>query len=70
MPPGWRWSTVPRILARDPQCKLALPGCTHVSTEVHHLRPGDERDSALAGVCSPCHKIITRAQALDARGYG
>ena len=70
MPPGWRSSTRPRILARDPSCKLALVGCTITSTEVHHAIPGRDDDAALIGVCHSCHAIVTRLQSLDARGIG
>jgi hypothetical protein len=68
MPPGWRASTVPRILARDPSCRLAYPGCLGASTEVHHLVPFTDADWALAGVCRACHMTETQRQAAAARG--
>ena len=64
MPPGWP-ATRRRILARDGhRCRA----CGSVATEVHHLRPGIEADASLVSLCHPCHAVITRAQALAARG--
>lgn len=64
-----------RVLRRDPECRLAIPGvCTTTSTEVDHIvghadalaagwDPSDIDDEANAqGVCSPCHRIKTRAE--------
>jgi hypothetical protein len=65
MPRGWA-RTRARILRRDPTCRLCLAA---PSTEVHHLLgPGFEADHQLAGVCHPCHRRVTTAQALAARG--
>ena len=66
MPAGWSSRTVPRILRRDPVCRLGYPGCLGAATEVHHLTPGVEDEAALAGVCSFCHNIETQRQAAAA----
>lgn len=54
------------ILARDPQCRLALAGCTGTSTEADHVLPrflgGEDTMRNGRGVCSHCHAIQTRAQ--------
>jgi 5-methylcytosine-specific restriction endonuclease McrA len=63
MPPGWA-VTRARILARDPICRRCHQ---RASAEVHHLEPGREDDSALAGVCRACHVIETARQSADAR---
>lgn len=63
MPPGWQ-ATRRRILARDPVCRAC--GLAP-STEVHHTDPPAEDDGHLAGLCSPCHLAISKAQAAEAR---
>lgn len=66
LPKGWAARIRPRILRRDPRCRLAFRGiCTGKSTEVHHTgEPDDHRDEVLMGVCHECHAHQT---ALDAR---
>ena len=64
MPPGWP-ATRARILSRDGHTCRA---CGAPATEVHHLRPGAEADATLVSLCHPCHALISRAQALAARG--
>lgn len=49
-----------RILARWPQCGLAIPGrCTGKSTQVDHVIDaedgGSDDDENLRGACEPCH---------------
>lgn len=64
LPPDWN-QTRERILQRDPICTEchAAP-----ASEVHHTGgKHDHRDEMLAGVCSPCHKRETAAQAARAR---
>jgi hypothetical protein len=63
MPPGWD-ATRARILARDGH---ACRDCGAPATEVHHERPGVERDDLLVSLCSPCHLARTLAQAQAAR---
>jgi 5-methylcytosine-specific restriction endonuclease McrA len=66
MPPGWA-RTRRRILARDGhRCRA----CGGLATEVHHTIPGTEADDTLVSLCHPCHRVITAAQALAARGLG
>jgi 5-methylcytosine-specific restriction protein A len=69
LPANWRTVIRPRILARDPLCRLQLPGiCTGVSTEVDHRIPGDDHsDANLWGVCTPCHAHKTKGEAAQAR---
>lgn len=75
MSQGWRRSPLPndwprrraRILKRDERCRLALPGCTIVSTEVDHIDQHDDHtDANLRGVCSSCHHQHTEQQRQDA----
>jgi 5-methylcytosine-specific restriction enzyme A len=69
LPPEWKRHTRPRILARDPWCRLAYPNvCTGRSTEVDHIGDRyDHTDPNLRGVCPPCHKARTQQQAQAAR---
>lgn len=63
LPRGWSTSIVPRILRRDPTCRIGGPQCTTQSTEVDHVTRGDDhRGENLAGVCSPCHAAKTKAE--------
>jgi 5-methylcytosine-specific restriction protein A len=69
LPPGWSSRIVPRILARDELCTLALV-CNglSLSREVHHVgSPDDHSDANLAGTCKACHTVATQRQAADAR---
>lgn len=71
MPRGWD-RTRQRILKRDPICRLQYPGiCSVISTEVDHIVRGyGDIDSNLEGVCGPCHKTKTQAEARQARQRG
>lgn len=77
LPPDWK-RIVKRILRRDPLCICRgeaegcdlHPGrpCGAASTEVDHLRRGDDHDdSNLGGKCSRCHRKKTLLEALAAR---
>lgn len=67
LPPGWA-KTRRRILTRDPDCTLQLPGCTGPSTEVDHIGDKDlHEDGNLRGACHPCHARITAQQAAAGR---
>lgn len=67
LPPDWSRRRR-RILRRDPTCQLLFDCCTTVSTEVDHKDRGDDhRDRNLQGVCGPCHKRKTAAEAAEAR---
>lgn len=64
LPTGWSSTIQPRILTRDPHCRIHLPGCTLISTEVHHAGDRDDHsDDSLMGVCHHCHSKVTQAQA-------
>ena len=68
LPRNWSSSIVPRVLERDRQCQLGLPGCTRIATEVDHKGAStDHRLSMLRGVCHPCHAKRTAQQAADAK---
>ena len=63
LPPAW--PTLRRsILKRDPLCRLSFADiCTTVSTEVDHIKAGDDHTPGnLQGVCAPCHKRKTAAE--------
>lgn len=52
-----------RILRRDPTCRIAGPHCTGPSTEVDHVRRGDDHhDANLQGACSTCHQAKTLSE--------
>lgn len=60
------------ILARDPICYLAYPGCTGTSTEEDHVIPlhqgGDRWSySNRRGACHHCHAIKTQRESAQAR---
>jgi 5-methylcytosine-specific restriction protein A len=45
-----------RVLRQQPTCRLAYDCCTTVSTQVDHVRAGDDhRYINLQGACAPCH---------------
>lgn len=68
LPSDWRKIRA-RILRRDPLCRIADPHlCTGRSTEVDHIgAPDNHHPDNLRGVCTPCHKARTQAQAQAAR---
>lgn len=56
LPSNWFSSARPHILRRDPMCKLQYQGCLGVSTEVDHVKRGDDHSPQnLQGVCKRCH---------------
>ena len=56
------------ILKRDPRCTLHLDVCTTRSEQVDHINdPADHRPENLRGVCEPCHRKRTHAQAAEGR---
>ncbi len=67
LPPGWA-KIRRRILDRDPDCTLELPGCSGQSTEVDHIGANDDHaDSTRRGACHPCHTRRTAQQAAAGR---
>ena len=69
LPPHWR-AIRAQILARDPHCRIAGPGCQITSIEVDHViprnawpkgKPGCHAPSNLRGVCRVCHNARTKA---------
>lgn len=51
------------VVAEEPRCQLALPGCTGTSVTADHIKPyashpelGMER-SNLRGACQPCNLL-------------
>src|SRR5690349_6694228 len=56
LPPDWDRVIRPRILHRDPACKLHTHCWGAPSTEVDHIGdPSDHSDDNLRGVCQRCH---------------
>lgn len=51
----------PIVLARDPLCRLGLPGCTGRSTTVDHVisiaRGGSNDLDNLVGACAHCNQL-------------
>jgi len=67
LPPGWKTRIVPRILRRDPRCRLRTHCWGAKSTEVDHIDdPADHSDANLRGVCSRCHAHRTGQQGAAA----
>lgn len=67
LPSNWR-TIHHRILRRDPHCRLHLPGCTLISTEVDHINDRDDHsDENLQGACHSCHAHKTAAEAAAGR---
>lgn len=69
--PRWRRLRA-RILQRDPTCRRIRDGrpCGAPSTEVDHVTPVSEggdpwAEGNLMGVCEPCHKAKSAAEASD-----
>lgn len=60
-----------QVLHEEPTCRLGLPGCTYVSTEVDHIqsrkRGGSDVRSNLQGTCMSCHQKKTRGEAVLGR---
>src|SRR4051812_11242359 len=69
LPADWARVTRPRILARDPVCKLRTDCWGAKSTEVDHgdAGPDDHSDANLRGVCTACHARRTGQQGAAAR---
>lgn len=64
LPPNWRTIRT-RILRRDQHtCRLRLPGCTELATQVDHIQPGDDHSpDNLRASCAHCNaraNIATR----------
>src|SRR4051794_7716949 len=63
LPPDWDRVIRPRILKRDPTCKLRTHCWGAKSTEVDHIgNAGDHGDDNLQGVCTKCHASKTGTQ--------
>ena len=69
-PKDWK-RIAARIKRRDPQCRIAGPRCTKVSTEVDHVIPvfegGTHDDDNLQGACHACHAEKTARESARAR---
>ncbi|MEU2514322.1 HNH endonuclease signature motif containing protein [Streptomyces syringium] len=64
--PG-NWSVIrARILARDPLCRICA---VRRSTQVDHIKAmtDDHRETALQGVCYPCHAQKSAAEGAAGR---
>ncbi|GGK89311.1 hypothetical protein GCM10012284_24110 [Mangrovihabitans endophyticus] len=68
LPPDWASEVRPRILARDPRCRLRTHCWGARSVEVDHgdLGPDDHSDANLRGVCARCHAHRTGQQGASA----
>jgi 5-methylcytosine-specific restriction enzyme A len=57
-----------QVLREDPRCRLGLPGCTVVSTQVDHILPrsagGSDVRENLRGVCVSCHRRKTHEESV------
>ena len=56
-----------KYLSEHPNCMASLPGCTRVSTEVHHMKGRGKYLLDIAtwlSVCRNCHDIIELNPAL------
>jgi 5-methylcytosine-specific restriction enzyme A len=68
LPADWFTVIRPHILARDPICKLRYHGCTGKSTQVDHIRRGDDHSyTNLQGVCAHCHAIKSAREGRQAQ---
>lgn len=67
LPSSGRWAKRRRyILNRDPVCKVCAD---NLSTQVDHIINNDNHSPEnLQGICEPCHKAKTQAEAARARG--
>jgi 5-methylcytosine-specific restriction protein A len=65
LPPDWNSVIRPRILRRDPICRICHE---RLSTQVDHRRRGnDHRDGNLQGICDPCHSAKSSREGNDAQ---
>jgi 5-methylcytosine-specific restriction protein A len=57
-----------QVLCEEPRCRLGLPGCTVVSTEVDHILPrsagGSDVRENLRGACAACHRRKTHEESV------
>jgi 5-methylcytosine-specific restriction enzyme A len=69
LPPEWRPTIRPRILARDRhRCQLRYDGCLGKATQVDHKIAGDDHsDANLQAVCEECHSQKSAREGVDAR---
>jgi 5-methylcytosine-specific restriction protein A len=64
LPPDWE-RLRRRVLAHQPICNVCGDA---VSLQVDHVVPGDDHSiENLQGICDPCHKAKTQAEAIEAR---
>lgn len=55
-----------QVVAEEPECQLALPGCTRLSTTADHIQEVSKRpDLAMdrnnhRGSCGPCNELRNR----------
>ena len=56
------------VLERDPFCRIRTHCTGAPSTEVDHIRAGDDHNYAnLQGACQPCHRHKTATERPTAR---
>jgi 5-methylcytosine-specific restriction protein A len=64
LPRGWAKKRR-YVLLRDPLCSICG---VNISTECDHIKPGDDHSyDNLQGVCVPCHRAKSQAEAEAAR---
>ncbi|MER5312899.1 HNH endonuclease [Streptomyces sp. NPDC002773] len=64
--PG-NWKTIrARVIARDPLCQICRVRPSVIADHIEAMTD-DHRLEALQGVCEPCHRLKTSAEANAAR---
>lgn len=65
LPGNWRTIRA-RVLARDPECQICRVRPSVIADHIEAMTD-DHRLEALQGVCEPCHRLKTSAEANAAR---
>lgn len=65
LPSNWRKIRA-QVLARDPECRICRVRPSVIADHIEAMTD-DHRLEALQGVCAPCHRVKTSAEANAAR---